>query len=57
MDALQLAKMVKNMRDAQRKYFGNRSDYNLAMAKKLEKDLDRTLDEILSGATTLNFGD
>lgn len=53
MDLIQLAKQVKELRDAQRKFFAMRKNGNvnayqqLDTCKKLEKELDKTLDELL----------
>lgn len=53
MQTIELAKKVKELRDAQRKYFamrkvGNVNAYQqLDICKNLEKELDKTLDELL----------
>lgn len=53
MDLIKLAKQVKAMRDAQKKYFSHKRNGNintleiLEHSKKLEKDLDKTIDEVL----------
>lgn len=54
MTTTELAKKVKEMRDAQIKYFTYREHGNiytneqLQLSKKLEKELDKTVDEILN---------
>lgn len=53
MQTTELAKQVKELRDAQRKYFAMRKNGNvnayqqLDTCKNLEKELDKTLDELL----------
>lgn len=53
MEAIQLAKQVKELRDSQKKYFVYRKNGNvntleqLDICKKLEKELDKTIEEIL----------
>ncbi|HPN19592.1 MAG TPA: hypothetical protein PK546_08605 [Chitinophagales bacterium] len=53
MQTTELAKQVKELRDAQRKYFAMRKNGNvnayqqLDICKNLEKELDKTLDELL----------
>jgi len=53
MQTIELAKQVKELRDAQRKYFAMRKNGNvnayqqLDICKNLEKELDKTLDELL----------
>lgn len=53
MQTIKLAKQVKELRDAQRKYFAMRKNGNvnayqqLDICKNLEKELDKTLDELL----------
>lgn len=53
MQTIELAKQVKKLRDAQRKYFAMRKNGNvnayqqLETCKNLEKELDKTLDELL----------
>jgi hypothetical protein len=47
MTAIELAKKVTEVREAQRKYYANRSMDKLVECKKLEKELDRLLTEII----------
>jgi len=53
MQTTELAKQVKELRDAQRKYFAMRKNGNvnafkqLDICKNLEKEPDKTLDELL----------
>jgi hypothetical protein len=53
MQTIELAKQVKELRDAQRKYLAMRKNGNvnayqqLDICKNLEKELDKTLDELL----------
>ncbi len=44
----QLAEKVKQMRDAQKDYFKNRTRSALELSKKLEKELDQVISDILS---------
>lgn len=37
--------IVKQMRDAQKNYFSQRNDENLIIAKKLERKVDKMIDE------------
>ena len=48
MNAIELARKVYETRNAQRKYFKVRSMNNLAECKRLEKELDRILAEIIT---------
>jgi len=54
MEAIELAKQVKELRDAQKKYFEFKKNGNvntltqLEICKKLEKELDKEVREILS---------
>lgn len=60
MQTIELAKQVKELRDAQRKYFAMRKNGNvnayqqLDICKNLEKELDKTLDELLKPAEDKN---
>lgn len=47
MTAIELAKKVRAVREAQRKYFANKTMDKLYEAKKLEKELDHLLIEII----------
>jgi hypothetical protein len=71
MTAAELAGKVKAVRDAQKAYFKTRDKAALALSKRLEKDLDGIVDEILGSsafeqggqawadwnASMLDFGD
>lgn len=43
----ELAKQIKAMRDAQRKYFRDRSPQNLNASKDLERRLDQDVADVL----------
>ena len=47
MTALELARLVQDMRLAQRRYFAGRSPQALSDSKKLEHQVDRAVREIL----------
>ena len=47
MTAVELAKAVDRMREAQRKYFRTRAQGDLAESKRLEKALDATVTDLL----------
>lgn len=48
MDVKELAQKVKDVRDAQSTYFKNRTPENLEKSKQLERDLDKTVNQILN---------
>ncbi len=60
MEAIELAKQVKELRDAQKKYFEFKKNGNvntltqLEICKKLEKELDKEVREILSPKNDVN---
>lgn len=60
MEAIQLAKQVKELRDAQKKYFEFKKNGNvntltqLEICKKLERQLDKTISEILNPKENIN---
>jgi hypothetical protein len=49
MTAIELARLVTEMRDAQKKYFRDRGQGDLEASKRLEREVDRAAKEILSG--------
>ena len=51
MTALELARIVKDCRRAQRLYFRTRTEDALAESRRLERELDKLLDEILTQPT------
>lgn len=53
----ELALTVKLMRDAQRDYFRDRSQENLQLAKKYEKQVDEMVTEALVGKNLFEKGD
>jgi hypothetical protein len=62
MDVKQLAQKVKEMRNAQKEYFKAKkmglvsvSADLLKKSKILESEIDKAVDEIMSGATTQNL--
>lgn len=48
MSALELARLVQQVRDAQRSYFKTRAPAALTESKRLEGELDRTVRAILT---------
>jgi K+/H+ antiporter YhaU regulatory subunit KhtT len=50
MEEIELAKLVKRTRDAQRAYFRTRDRLQLEASKRLERELDEAADEILGAA-------
>lgn len=49
MDELQkLAKQILEVRVAQKNYFRERTQHNLELSKKLERELDETISEIIN---------
>jgi cell fate (sporulation/competence/biofilm development) regulator YmcA (YheA/YmcA/DUF963 family) len=48
LDARELATLVSTMREAQKQYFRSSTLSNLEAAKKLEREVDRELREILT---------
>jgi hypothetical protein len=62
MDVKQLAQKVKEMRNAQKEYFKAKkmglatvsADW-LKKSKALESEIDKAIDEIMTGATTQNL--
>lgn len=55
MTVLQLAARVKEVRDAQRAYFRTRDKAVLATSKRLERELDATVDRLLGPATPVSL--
>ena len=51
MDVKQLAELVNKMRNAQREYFRTRSASSLEDSKRLEKQVDQAIAEVLSQPT------
>jgi hypothetical protein len=50
----ELAHLVKRMRDVQRAYFkGDKSSVTLGTARKLEREVDKALAEVLGGQPSL----
>ena len=45
--ALELAKLAADMRNAQRKYFRTRGQGDLEASKRLERQLDAAIEELL----------
>lgn len=50
MNAIDLARQVKELRDAQKQYFATKNYKLLGHAKKLERQLDETVENILTWA-------
>lgn len=48
LNAVELAELVRQMREAQRLYFRERSPQALSVAKELERRVDRAVDEVLN---------
>jgi len=48
MDIIELATRVLEVRVAQKNYFRERTQYNLEVSKKLERELDETISEIIN---------
>lgn len=53
MDVKELAKKVKEVRNAQKHYFKNRTPENLEFSKYLEKELDKEVESILDDQSKL----
>ena len=51
----ELARLVRQMRDAQRTYFRERSPQSLSFAKELERRIDRAVSDVLDKQAKL-FG-
>lgn len=47
MNITELAELVRQMRDAQRTYFRERSPQALSVSKELERCVDRAVDDVL----------
>lgn len=48
MDLIELATRVLEVRVAQKNYFRERTQNNLELSKKLERELDETISEIIN---------
>lgn len=55
MTAIELARRVKMVRDAQRKYFRERTLEALDESRRLERELDETLKEIIADRPAMMF--
>jgi hypothetical protein len=55
MNSNQLASLVKEMRDAQKKYFKERTQSALTASKDLEKKVDQEVEKILNREVQTNL--
>ena len=53
MTVKELARMVYEMRKAQKEYFKGRGSDSLEESKRLEREIDKTVEEVLRGQGSL----
>ena len=55
MNATEIIKLAQKMRSAQKAYFKNRMSSDLELSRRLERQLDKEIDEFLNPQTKLNI--
>ena len=55
MDAIAIIRLAKKMRSAQKAYFKSRMYADLELSRKLERQLDKEIEDYLNPQTTLEL--